>query len=117
MLLLLTLGVYVYRDIWPLATYFLQPEDRAEGNILWIKISLLAVTAIIIPLFIPNAYIPADPKVNHPFGVNGSALTIIHQVSYAYPRPRSGRPMDLKVNLYLHRSGCYIGQQGFTFEL
>ncbi|KDR83065.1 hypothetical protein GALMADRAFT_238871 [Galerina marginata CBS 339.88] len=61
-LLLLTLGVYVYRDIWPLATYSLDPEDKDEGRILWTKIAILAVVAIIIPLFIPNPYVPVDPK-------------------------------------------------------
>jgi hypothetical protein len=63
LLLLVTLGVYIYRDIWPLATYSIEPEDRADGNILWAKISVLTVIAIIIPLCTPNAYVPADPEV------------------------------------------------------
>lgn len=63
-LLLLTFGIYVYRDIWPLATYFLEPVDKAEGKYLWAKISVLAVTAILIPLCIPSAYVPVDPDVS-----------------------------------------------------
>ena len=80
MLLLLTLSVYVYRDIWPLATYSLEPEDKAEGNILWIKISVLVVTAIVIPLFIPNAYVPVDPEVSCLSSTaNDYMLITIHQ--------------------------------------
>jgi len=61
--LLAVLFVYVYRDLWPLATYTQKPADDAEGGILWAKISILAVTAVFIPLFIPRRYIPVDPKV------------------------------------------------------
>ncbi|PPQ77068.1 hypothetical protein CVT25_014881 [Psilocybe cyanescens] len=61
--LLSILGVYAYRDIWPLSTYALQPADKAEGNILWVKIALLTVTAVIIPIFIPHPYVPVDPKI------------------------------------------------------
>lgn len=64
LLLLLTFGVYAYRDIWPLATYFLEPVDGAEGKYLWAKISILAVTSIVIPLCIPSAYVPVDPDVS-----------------------------------------------------
>lgn len=60
---LLVLGVYVYRDIRPLATYFLEPDDIAEGSILWAKISIIFVLSVIIPLFTPNAYIPVDAQV------------------------------------------------------
>lgn len=63
LILLVTLSIYAYRDIWPLATYYLEPEDIAEGNILWIKITVLAISAVIIPLFIPGTYVPVDPEV------------------------------------------------------
>lgn len=64
MLLLVTMGVYVYRDVWPLATYDQDPADAEEGSILWKKFSVLAITAIVIPLFCPRPYIPVDPKVS-----------------------------------------------------
>ena len=55
---------FVYRDVWPLATYTLEPEDKAEGKILWTRISIVAVMAIVIPLFVPNRYVPTDPEVS-----------------------------------------------------
>ena len=56
------LGVYAYRDLWPLAKYNGRPADAAEGSVLWIKIALLAFTPVFVPLFVPRKYIPLDPK-------------------------------------------------------
>ncbi|KAJ6587826.1 hypothetical protein B0H10DRAFT_2233874 [Mycena sp. CBHHK59/15] len=53
--------VYLYRDFLPLATFTRVPEDASEGRILWAKITLLFLTAVIIPLFTPRQYIPVDP--------------------------------------------------------
>ena len=53
-ILLATWGVYAYRDIWPLATYDLTPIDEAEGNVLWAKIGLLTLAAIVLPLISPR---------------------------------------------------------------
>ena len=55
--------VYVYRDIWPLATLDLSPADEGEGAFLWAKLSLLTISGIVIPLFVPRRYTPANPKV------------------------------------------------------
>ncbi|KAL7284501.1 hypothetical protein ACG7TL_001792 [Trametes sanguinea] len=55
-------GVYMYRDVWPLATLAGFPADAAEGRILWIKLGLLSLGGIAIPLFCPHQYIPVDPK-------------------------------------------------------
>ncbi|PIL29368.1 ATP-binding cassette transporter [Ganoderma sinense ZZ0214-1] len=52
--LLATWAVYAYRDIWPLATYDLTPIDGAEGNLLWAKIGLLTLAAIVLPLISPR---------------------------------------------------------------
>ncbi|KAH9480844.1 ATP-binding cassette transporter abc4 [Psilocybe cubensis] len=60
--LLTLVGVYGYRDIWPLATYTDVPMDAAEGWLLWAKIVISTITAILIPLFIPTEYVPIDPK-------------------------------------------------------
>jgi len=68
-ILLSVLGIYTYRDIWPLATFALKPMDILEGNILWVKIFVLFVTAVMIPLFIPRPYVPVDPKVCPQFSV------------------------------------------------
>lgn len=73
--LLVTWGVYFYRDAWPLATVTLQPRDAAEGLFLWLKFAVLTVAAIVVPIFSPRAYTPVDPKVRSLFtahGVRGS---------------------------------------------
>ncbi|KAH9939279.1 uncharacterized protein BXZ73DRAFT_99483 [Epithele typhae] len=54
--------VYVYRDLWPLATFTLVPADAAEGALLWAKLGLLSFAAVFVPLFIPHQYVPVDPK-------------------------------------------------------
>ncbi|KAF9553875.1 multidrug resistance-associated ABC transporter [Agrocybe pediades] len=60
-ILLSALGVYVYRDIWPLATYTQRPADTQEGALLPIKMIILAWTSLGVPLFIPRRYVPVDP--------------------------------------------------------
>ena len=62
--LFIALAVYVYRDIWPLATYTENPVDGSEGALLWTKLIVLFITAVIIPLVVPRQYVPVDPKVN-----------------------------------------------------
>lgn len=37
--------------------------DIPEGLLLWVKLGLLTLVAVVIPLFIPRQYIPVDPKV------------------------------------------------------
>ncbi|KAI0068098.1 P-loop containing nucleoside triphosphate hydrolase protein [Artomyces pyxidatus] len=64
MLMLVTFGIYMYRDLWPLATFTLSPEDELEGPLLWAKIAILSVAAVIIPLTVPRQYIPFDPKAS-----------------------------------------------------
>ncbi|KAI0793375.1 P-loop containing nucleoside triphosphate hydrolase protein [Abortiporus biennis] len=52
--------VFVYRDIWPLATYTSEPADGEEGWLIWTKIGALTLAAALIPLFIPRQYTPLD---------------------------------------------------------
>ncbi|KAF9024857.1 P-loop containing nucleoside triphosphate hydrolase protein [Hymenopellis radicata] len=61
-LLLVTAGVMSYRDIAPLATFNSFPRDESEGWLLWMKVALLLMTAVIIPLVSPREYVPADPE-------------------------------------------------------
>lgn len=61
--LLVVLGVYSYRDIYPLATYSQEPADIREGKVLWGKIFTLTMASLIIPLFTPRPYVPVDLKV------------------------------------------------------
>jgi len=64
--LFITLVVYIYRDVRPLATYTEIPVDGSEGALLWTKLVVLFTTAVIIPLVVPRQYVPVDPKVNMP---------------------------------------------------
>lgn len=50
----------VYHSIWPLATFTSDPTHILADAVFWIKLTLLTVTAIFIPLLIPNYYIPVD---------------------------------------------------------
>ncbi|KIP05211.1 hypothetical protein PHLGIDRAFT_534835 [Phlebiopsis gigantea 11061_1 CR5-6] len=59
-----TLAVYIYRDLWPLMTFTLQPKDGAEGALLWVKIVLLFFSGALLPLLEPYPYLPYDPS--HP---------------------------------------------------
>ncbi len=55
--------VYLYRDVWPLATFTESPADLGEGSILWVKIALLFLGGVVIPLLAPRKYPPLDAKV------------------------------------------------------
>ncbi|PPQ64837.1 hypothetical protein CVT24_008202 [Panaeolus cyanescens] len=61
-ILFIVFSVYAYRDIVPWMTYTLQPADRAEGQLLYVKLALLSIAAVIVPLFIPRVYVPIDAK-------------------------------------------------------
>ncbi|KAF8898485.1 hypothetical protein BD779DRAFT_1607278 [Infundibulicybe gibba] len=61
-LLIITFGVYCYRDLFPLATFTRSPLDLKEGWIIWAKILVLTATAVIIPLVVPREYVPVDPR-------------------------------------------------------
>lgn len=63
--LLVVWGVFVYRDVWPLATFTLSPLDAAEGALLWVKLAILTLAAVVIPLIVPRRYVPVDPLVCH----------------------------------------------------
>ncbi|KAI3595054.1 atp-binding cassette transporter [Moniliophthora roreri] len=62
LILLSALGVYAYRDIYPLVTYDLSPQDEWESPFIWVKIILLLLTSVVIPLVTPGVYVPVDPK-------------------------------------------------------
>jgi hypothetical protein len=72
--LLVTLIIYVYRDLFPFITYHRVPFDLSEGWILWAKVSALFIASAVVPLFIPRQYIPVDPKVLIPSQLRGTSL-------------------------------------------
>jgi hypothetical protein len=55
--------LYAYRDLYPLFTFDLRITDR-DNIFTWARIALLSFVAVVIPLFRPRTYTPADPK--HP---------------------------------------------------
>lgn len=55
--------VFAYRDVWPLMTFTQTPEDGGMGSLLWTQVVLLGFAAVFVPLTIPKAYIPLNPKV------------------------------------------------------
>jgi hypothetical protein len=66
-LVLLSLLVpHLLRNIWPLLTFSLHPQDAGEGVLLWIKIGLLVFAGTIIPLLQPFHYVPVDASVSPP---------------------------------------------------
>ncbi|PVG02126.1 hypothetical protein CPB86DRAFT_772767 [Serendipita vermifera] len=60
-LLLATWGIYIYRDLWPLATYTLHPIDPNHWTT-WTAIGLLTVVGIFVPFLMPHEYVPAEPE-------------------------------------------------------
>ena len=61
--LLVAFTVYLYKDVWPLATYTPTPIDASEGSLVWAKLGVLSFMAAFIPLFIPCVYEPVGPHV------------------------------------------------------
>ncbi|KAF9021407.1 P-loop containing nucleoside triphosphate hydrolase protein [Hymenopellis radicata] len=59
-ILVVTFAIYAYRDLVPLTTYTHLPQDIGEGRLLWAKVAVLAITGLVIPLFIPREYVPVD---------------------------------------------------------
>ena len=66
-ILVLVWGTYMYRDVYPLATLNKAPIDTAEGPIFYAKFALLTIAAVLVPIFVPRKYVPANPKVRPRF--------------------------------------------------
>ena len=43
--------------------------DRAEGALIWVKLTLLTIGGVIIPVTIPARYVPFDPEVRLTGGI------------------------------------------------
>ena len=57
-------GAYIYRDVYPLATLDKTPTDSAEGPLLYAKLALLTIAAVVVPSFVPRKYVPLNAKVS-----------------------------------------------------
>ena len=64
-LLILAFGLYTYRDLWPLLTFYLSPTD-INDSITWSRVALLGIAAVVIPLIRPRTYVPVDPSMVTP---------------------------------------------------
>ena len=91
LVLLSVFAVYLYRDIWPLATFTEHPKDLHEGYLLWVKFSITTFTAVIIPLFIPRKYVAIDPKVQYTIPLTPFPILILKNTiaSDARTKPRT----------------------------
>ncbi|KAJ6519437.1 hypothetical protein C8R45DRAFT_1066135 [Mycena sanguinolenta] len=86
-LLLVTLIIYGYRDLFPLITYHRVPMDASEGWNIWAKVFALLTAAVVVPLFIPRAYIPVDAKNPMPVPNPEQTASIISTLLYFFMDP------------------------------
>ncbi|PBK77153.1 hypothetical protein ARMSODRAFT_949046 [Armillaria solidipes] len=84
--LLAAFGVYFYRNLFPLLTYTLPMQDP-ESSILWAKIVLLGVVAVLVPLIMPRAYIPVDAKSPMPLPSPEQTAPLISMMLHSYLDP------------------------------
>ncbi|KAJ7481603.1 hypothetical protein FB451DRAFT_1030640 [Mycena latifolia] len=82
--LLSTFAVYVYRDVFPLATFTLTPMDLSEGRLLWVKVITLFTVSGIIPLVMPRPYVPVDAKNPMPIANPEQTASILSSVLYIF---------------------------------
>ncbi|KAJ8074529.1 hypothetical protein PM082_015430 [Marasmius tenuissimus] len=85
-LLVITLLVYTYRDLFPLATYTLEPQDKGEGVLLWVKIGLVTVASAL-PLAMPRQYKPVDPSKPSPNPAPEQTVTLFSLIFFFFMDP------------------------------
>ncbi|KZP30629.1 multidrug resistance-associated ABC transporter [Athelia psychrophila] len=56
------MGLYTYRDIYPLAIFGKHPMDSSAGFFLWPFVSVLALTSIGTLVLTPREYVPVHPE-------------------------------------------------------
>ncbi|KAE9395907.1 P-loop containing nucleoside triphosphate hydrolase protein [Gymnopus androsaceus JB14] len=88
LVLLVTLCVYLYRDVYPLATFLLDPKDLSEGGILWVKVTILIIHCCGNPTRqVPRPYVPVDPKNPLPRPNPEQTASIFSLITYAFLDP------------------------------
>ncbi|KAJ7630116.1 P-loop containing nucleoside triphosphate hydrolase protein [Mycena polygramma] len=117
--LISTLGVYLYRDVLPLCTFFGVPQDPLDG-ILWVKIGLLSFTGILVPLLAPRRYIPVDPLDSMTVPNPEQTASIISLTFYAFLDPTiilahrlTRLPYDLLPPLADYDAAKYLRSRNF----
>ena len=112
--LLSTFGVFFYRDIFPLATYTRIPLDLLEGSLLWIKISFLTLTSIVIPLLVPRQYIAVNSNVGF-LVVIPEIVSHNTQGPYGKSQSRTDCITAFADRLFIPRSNRLFGVQNTSF--
>ncbi|KAM5539772.1 hypothetical protein V8D89_006585 [Ganoderma adspersum] len=85
-ILALVWGAYMYRDVYPLVTLNKTPVDTAEGPIFYAKFALLTIAAVLVPVFVPRKYAPANPKeVFEPNPEQTASLGSLHSFTFLGP--------------------------------
>ncbi|KAJ3850966.1 hypothetical protein EV368DRAFT_74841 [Lentinula lateritia] len=78
-----TLATYAYRDVYPLGTFRVVPQDGSDGSFTWVKIGLLFLAGVLVPLCVPRKYVPVDPK--HPKTPNPEqTCSILSRLTFAF---------------------------------
>ncbi|KAJ3929467.1 MAG: hypothetical protein NXY57DRAFT_1016596 [Lentinula lateritia] len=78
-----TFATYAYRDVYPLGTYKVVPQDGSDGCFTWVKIGLLFLAGVLVPLCVPRKYVPVDPK--HPKTPNPEqTCSILSRLTFAF---------------------------------
>ncbi|KAJ7119016.1 P-loop containing nucleoside triphosphate hydrolase protein [Mycena epipterygia] len=77
---------YVYRDLFPLATFDRPQRDLHEGWFLWAKFGIITTIGIILPLTVPRAHLPLDVKDSEAASAEETA-SIISLVTYTFLDP------------------------------
>ncbi|KAJ7700789.1 P-loop containing nucleoside triphosphate hydrolase protein [Mycena rosella] len=85
-LLLAILFTYVYRDVYPLATFARPQLDIDEGGLMWAKIVILTIIGVVLPLAVPRSYTPLDAQDSEPAAGEQTA-SIISLVTYSFLDP------------------------------
>ncbi|PPQ84721.1 hypothetical protein CVT24_002723, partial [Panaeolus cyanescens] len=85
--LLSLFSVYVYRDVWPLATFYATPEDIHEGPVIWAKVALMTLNGVLVPLAIPRKYSPVDPKNPLTTPNPEQTASILSRLTYSFLDP------------------------------
>lgn len=55
------LVVYGALDVWPYATYYLEPIDPGSDPTTWVRIAMLVLSGLVIPLVMPRPFRPLTP--------------------------------------------------------
>ncbi|EKM60767.1 uncharacterized protein PHACADRAFT_133526 [Phanerochaete carnosa HHB-10118-sp] len=84
--LLVTWIVYVYRDVWPLATYYLAPANDQDA-LFWATFAVLSVAAVIVPLTVPRKYVPYDPQDPTPNPNPEQTCSILSMMLFSFLDP------------------------------